>query len=107
MPKTKPSYTEEFRREVIAYMRMHGTSQRQTAEHFGVSVGRLRGWERRLGAAPGLSQGGQEARIERPEQELARLRRENRSLQMRCEILKKTVSIFAELDQNALKRSPR
>jgi hypothetical protein len=35
------------------------------------------------------------AASESPEAELRRLRRENRELQMRCEILKKTVGIFS------------
>jgi len=41
-------------------------------------------------AAPGAG-----AATESPEAELRRLRRENRELQMRCEILKKTVGIFS------------
>ena len=107
MPKTRPAYPEEFRKEVLAYMRLNATSQRKTAEHFGVSVGTLREWERRYAPAPGPEHNGEAGVKESAEQELARLRRENRMLSMRCEILKKTVSIFSELDANATRPSPR
>ncbi|MDF9828583.1 hypothetical protein M2447_002709 [Ereboglobus sp. PH5-10] len=40
---------------------------------------------------------------ESAEQELRRLRRENRALQMRCEILKKTVAIFSDPSANAMR----
>jgi hypothetical protein len=75
MPATKPACTEEFKRDVLAYQASTKENQRQTASHFGITTA-----------------------TESPEQELRRLRRENRALQMRCEILKKTVSIFS--DQN-------
>lgn len=91
MPKTKPSYSAEFKREVLAYQASTGQSQKEVAEHFGVTTNSLRTWQRRapLGApAPGVAS-------ESPEAELRRLRRENRELQMRCEILKKTVGIFS------------
>jgi transposase-like protein len=45
------------------------------------------------------------APAEPPEQELARLRRENRELRLRCEILKKTVGIFSEMPANDSPRS--
>lgn len=37
VPQTKPADTEEFKREVIAYMASTGQSLHQTATHFGVS----------------------------------------------------------------------
>ena len=47
------------------------------------------------------------ASIESPEQELTRLRRENRELHMRCEILKKTVGIFSDPSVNDMSRPKR
>ena len=93
MPKSKPAYSEEFKREVLAYQASTGKSQKEVASHFGVTANSLREWQRRveapLGAPPPA------VATESAEQELARLRRENRELHMRCEILKKTVGIFS------------
>ncbi len=38
VPQTKPTYTEEFKREVLAHMASTGQSLKQTATHFGVSA---------------------------------------------------------------------
>ena len=93
MPQTKPAYTEEFKRDVLAYQASTGSSLKATAAHFGVTTNSLREWRRRAGSQLGGSQPVRAS--ETPEQELTRLRRENRELQMRCEILKKTVGIFS------------
>ena len=82
MPATKPAYTEEFKRDVLAYRASTTESQRQTASHFGIT-----------------------SATESPEQELRRLRRENRALRMRCEMLKKTVGIFSEPPANVSRES--
>jgi transposase len=101
MAQPKRGYSLEFKKEVLAYMTSLGKTLKETAEHFGVTTTTLRDWRRRLGSPPGATP----AAGETPEQELRRLRRENRELQMRCEILKKTVGIFSELDTNAAARS--
>ncbi len=44
MPHTKPAYTDEFKREVLAHMASAGQSLNQTATHFGVSTNSLREW---------------------------------------------------------------
>jgi transposase len=105
VPPTKPTYTEEFKREVIAYLASTGQTFNQTATHFGVSANSLREWRRRagtpLGAVPPV------AATESPEAELRRLRKENRELQMRCEILKKTVGIFSSPSPSGMERSSK
>jgi transposase len=93
VPQTKPAYTDEYKREVIAHMASTGQSLKQTAAHFGVSANSLREWKRRAGAPLGALP--LVASTETPEAELRRLRKENRELQARCEILKKTVGIFS------------
>ena len=92
MPKTKASYTEEFKREVLAYQASTGCTLHALGVHFGVTTNSLRAW--RKATAP-LGAQSADAVKESAEAELVRLRRENRDLQMRCEILKKTVSIFS------------
>jgi transposase len=93
VPKTKASYTVEFKREVLAYQASTGKSQSEVAIHFGVTANSLRAWQRRAQVPLGAPEPG--AASESPEAEVRRLRRENRELQLRCEILKKTVGIFS------------
>ena len=91
MPRTRPPYPEEFRREAIELARISSKSQRQIAEDLGISDVTLRNWikqaERDAGQRPdGLSSDERE--------ELARLRRENQTLRMEREILKKAAAFF-------------
>jgi transposase len=92
VPRTKPPYPEEFKREAIELVRISSKSQHQIAEDLGISDVRLRNWvkqaERDEGKRPdGLSTDERE--------ELARLRRENQTLRMEREILKKAAAFFA------------
>jgi transposase len=105
MPQTKPAYTEQFKREVLAHLASTGQTLTQTAAHFGMSANSLREWKRRagapLGALPSV------VSMESPQAELRRLRKENRELQMRCEILKKTVVIFSGPPSSDMGRSSK
>jgi transposase len=92
VPRTRPPYPEEFRREAIELARISSKSHRQIAEDLGISDVTLRTWikqaERDEGKRPdGLSTD------ERAE--LQRLRRENQTLRMEREILKKAAAFFA------------
>jgi transposase len=92
VPRTRPPYPEEFKREAIELVRITGRSKRQVAEDLGISDVTLRNWikqaERDEGKRPdGLSTDERE--------ELARLRRENQTLRMEREILKKAAAFFA------------
>jgi transposase len=90
MPRTRPPYPPEFRREALELVRS-GRSIRDVAESLGVSVQTLRNWSRQddvdAGRAEGLTTDERE--------ELRRLRRENRRLQQEREILKKAAAFFA------------
>ena len=92
MPRTRPPYPPEFRREAIELARISSKSQRQIAEDLGISDVTLRNGvkqaERDEGKRPdGLSTDERE--------ELHRLRRENQTLRMEREILKKAAAFFA------------
>jgi transposase len=93
VPRSRPTYTEEFKRDVLAYQVSTGSSLQATGAHFGLSANTVCQWRRRaespLGGSPLVDA------KETVEQELTRLRRENHELQMRCDILKKTVAIFS------------
>jgi transposase len=90
MPRTRPPYPPEFRRQATELVRS-GVPIRQVAQELGVSQQTLRNWVRRgdidAGRAEGLTSDERE--------ELRRLRRENRRLAQEREILKAAAAFFA------------
>jgi transposase len=92
VPRTRPPYPEEFRREAIEFAWSSSKSQRQIAEDLGISDVSLRNWIKRAERAEGERPGGLS-----PDErdELHRLRRENQTLRLEREILKKATAFFA------------
>jgi transposase len=90
MPKTRPPYPPEFRRQAVELVRS-GTPVKLVAVELGVSQQTLRNWVRQgdvdAGRADGLTTDERE--------ELRRLRRENRRLAQEREILKAAATFFA------------
>jgi transposase len=91
VPKTRPAYPEQFRREAIELLRA-GRSPRELADSLGVSQQTLRNWRRQ----------DQIDRHERDDgittderEELARLRRENLRLKQERDLLKRAAAFFA------------
>jgi transposase len=97
VPRTRPPYPPEFRAEAVRLVRSGGKLIREVADDLGVSEQTLRNWVRQGDLddgrrTDGLTSGEQE--------ELRRLRRENRLLRQEREILKKAAAFFArETDQ--------
>jgi transposase len=91
MPRSRPPYPEEFRREAVELVRSSGRSVNEIAKDLGVSGQSLSTWVKRAeidaGRAPGVTTEERE--------ELRRLRRENRILREEREILKKAAAFFA------------
>ena len=91
MPKTRPPYPPEFRRQAVELMRS-GTPLKEVAADLGVSEQTWRNWRRQgdidAGRLEGLTAGERE--------ELRRLRRENRLLKMERDVLKKAAVFFAK-----------
>jgi transposase len=91
MPKTRPPYPPEFRREAVALMRSGARSPRQLAAELGCSEQTLRNWLRQDQADAG-------ERVDvLTSDERARLReleRENRVLRQEREILKRAAAFF-------------
>ena len=91
VPRTRPAYPPEFRREAIELLRA-GRSPRELSESLGVSEQTLRNWRR-------------QDQIDRRERddgvtsderaELARLRRENTRLRQERDLLKRAAAFFA------------
>ena len=91
MPKTKPSYPLEFRREAVELLRFSGRSVAQIAKELGVSDQTLRDWRKRADVDAGRAEG-----LTSDEKvELRELRRRVRTLEMERDVLKKAAAFFA------------
>ena len=92
MPKTRPAYPEQFRREAIELLRA-GRTPRELSESLGVSQQTLRNWRRqeqldRHERDDGLTSDERD--------ELRRLRRENARLVQERDLLKRAAAFFAK-----------
>ncbi|UGS36069.1 Insertion element IS6110 uncharacterized 12.0 kDa protein [Capillimicrobium parvum] len=91
MPRTRPAYPPEFRREAVELLRA-GRTPRELSESLGVSEQTLRNWRR-------------QEQIDRRERddglttderaELVKLRRENQRLRQERDLLKRAAAFFA------------
>jgi transposase len=91
MPRTRPPFPPEFRREAVKLMRESDKPLPQLAKDLGVSEQTLRDWRRQARVDRGRLEGLTGEQLD----ELRRLRRENRTLQMEREVLKKAAAFFA------------
>ena len=93
MPRTRPPYPEEFRREAIKLAQLGDKPQRQLAEDLGISDVTLRDWLKQEKAERGERPGGLSSE---EHEELQRLRNENARLRMEREILSQAAVFFAK-----------
>ena len=92
MPKFRPPYPPEFRQQMIELVRA-GRTPEELAREFEPSAQAIRNWVRQSG---GLAESQREEVLTKAEQEeLRRLRRENRQLREEREILAKAAAWFA------------
>ena len=91
MPRSRPPYPEEFRREAVELVRLNEKPLVQIAKDLGVSDMTLRNWVKRADVDAGKRAG----LTSDEREELRALRRENRTLRMEREILKKAAAFFA------------
>ncbi len=84
-------FDEDFKHEVVRVAQTSGLSQRQVATDFGIGLSTLGKWLVKYGAQTGMSQ----AQLDQ-QNELARLRKENRILKEERDVLKKAAIYFAE-----------
>jgi transposase len=94
MAKTRQTFPQEFKVQAVKLVTAQGKSVAEVARDLGLSDSLLRGWKRTL------AEGGEQAfpgngNPPAHEEELRRLRAENKRLTMERDILKKATAFFA------------
>ncbi len=91
VPRTRPAYPEQFRREAVELLRQ-GRTPAELAASLGVSAQTLRNWRRQ----DQLDRHERDDGVTTDERaELARLRRENQRLRQERDLLKRAAAFFA------------
>ena len=91
MPKSKPPYPEQFRREALVLVRQ-GRSIPDVAESLGITAQSLRNWKRQDERDRGARDDGL-ASVER--EELRELRKRVKRVEQERDILKRATALFA------------
>ena len=93
-PRKRRKFSPEFKAEAVALCKVGDRSVQQVANDLDLTETALREWVKRADADSGKDASGALTTAER--EELQRLRRENKRLQMEREILKKAAAFFAK-----------
>jgi transposase len=94
LTEKRKTYTAEFKCEAVRLVTEHGYGVGEAARNLGLNANLLQRWKRELavrenGAFPG------KGRLAPDQEELHRLREENKRLKMERDILKKVLGFFA------------
>ena len=92
--RERRSFTREFKAEAVKLVKETGKSVRQVAEELDLTKTVLRRWVQQANTDEGKGPEGALTTAEK--EELTRLRRENRTLRMERDFLKKTSAWFAK-----------
>ena len=94
MGKKRRSFSKDFKLEAVKLVKEGGLSASRAAKDLGIYETCLRRWIKQYEIDHGHNSGGALTTAER--EELRRLRRENRTLRMEREVLKKATAFFAK-----------
>src|SRR5687768_15220022 len=94
MPRTRRTYTPEFKTQAVQLVTEQGYSVAEAARSLGISENLIRNWKLALQAKGEQAFPGQ-GNLSSQEQELVRLRAENKRLLAERDILKKAAAFFA------------
>ena len=94
MPRTRRTYTAEFKTEAVKLVTEQGYSVAEAARSLGIRENLIRNWKQALRDQGEQAFPGQ-GHLSPQEQELARLRAENKRLLAERDILKKAAAFFA------------
>ena len=93
MAETRRKFDADFREGAVRLVRETGRPIAQVARDLGVNEGTLGNW---VNADRRRRDGGDGQLSEDKRAELVRLRRENAELQMRCDVLKRSVALWVQ-----------
>jgi transposase len=96
MVKKRRSYSREFKLEAVSMVIEGGVGMAQAARDLGISENSLWRWKKEFEDDPDHAFPGK-GHLKPAEDEIARLRRENRRLRQERDILKKAVGIFSRV----------
>ena len=94
MTQKRKNYTAEFKREAVRLVTEQGYSMSQAARNLDININMLRRWKKQINEQ-GQNAFPSKGRLLPDQEELYRLREENKRLRMERDILKKTVTFFA------------
>jgi transposase len=93
--KTRKRYTREFKQDAVRLVTEQGYTRAEAARNLGLNANMLCRWVQELEADEAEAfRGNGKARVQ--QQELRRLREENRRLKLEREILKRAAAFFAK-----------
>ena len=95
MGAVRRRHTREFKIEAVRLVTEKGLGVAQVARDLGIDRSLLTKWKLELGADPAHAFPGK-GRLKPLEEEVARLRRENSTLRLERDILKKATAFFAK-----------
>jgi transposase len=95
MARPRRTYTAEFKTEAVKLVTEQGYSVAEAARSLGIHETLLRSWKQAL-EAKGLDAFPGQGKLPALEEELRRLRAENKRLQAERDILKKAAAFFAK-----------
>jgi transposase len=94
MAEKRRQYTEEFKREAIRLVTEQGYGVSETARHLGINAHMLGRWKREFDTQGSAAFPGN-GRMASDQEELRRLRDENKRLRMERDMLQKALGFFA------------